>query len=210
MECIAQFLDLNIGWYFREKKIYSDLTKILNKSLSAKGSVLIRDRFGIRGILDDSTDNDNIEKLYVIHKTISNIISTKESKIRDNFIKWYTNHNMDSSKSIDTVLSIPFKMDEKSVKDYLIKPKDNGYRSLHFGLIIADYSQVFPGVHLEIQLRDLHMHEAATQGGAACWNKYKSEIPLEIREVFQLDSNTNLQLPDEDVESLFAKPLNLQ
>jgi len=53
---------------------------------------------------------------------------------------------------------VPFRF-----KDYIVRPKDNGYRSLHTTL--RDDS----GLLFEVQIRSLQMHEAAENGDAAHW-----------------------------------------
>jgi len=52
-------------------------------------------------------------------------------------------------------------------KDYVAKPKRNGYMSLH--TTVRDQR----GMRFEVQIRSLEMHEAAENGGAAHW-RYRS------------------------------------
>lgn len=58
-------------------------------------------------------------------------------------------------------------------KDYISTPKENGYQSIHTGVI----TQFYPYQKVEIQIRTRHMHDVAQNGVAAHW-AYKTGSDL--------------------------------
>ena len=50
------------------------------------------------------------------------------------------------------------------------------------------YSETLPGCQFEVQLRTKNMHDIATNGSAA-HDRYKDEIPEEIKHIFLLEEN---------------------
>ena len=70
-------------------------------------------------------------------------------------------------------------------KDYIAKPKDNGYRSIHHVVISEE------GRTVEIQIRSLEMHHEAEEGSAAHW-RYKEfyEINTEGKRKLALQTET--------------------
>jgi len=61
--------------------------------------------------------------------------------------------------------------DERWEKDYIVKPKSNGYRSIH--LVVRRNGQPF-----EIQIRTLEMHRQAEYGACGHW-EYKAGSAVE-------------------------------
>lgn len=168
-------IHLDINWYSRRKSLESELAKILRKS-SENASVNIRDRFGIRGVLqNDCSEADADKYIHIIFDAISGILASKNRKMRKDFLNWVNSSNgiIEIDKYIiNYVLNIPFRIE--FIKDYIRSPKGS-YQSLQFTLTIQMYSKILPGCQLEIQLRSLKMHEEAEHGDAAHW-KYKKYL----------------------------------
>lgn len=167
-------IDIDINLQGRRKSLESDLTKLLRKSTNTL-SAQIRDRFGLRGTLLNQPEGVAITYIYMIQDAIIGILAAKNRKMRKDFLDWIENSNTVNSVNrvlIKEILTIPFDVDEDSCKDYIKMPKKNGYQSLHFTLAIQPYSNVIPGMQLEIQLRSEKM-DAKAQSGAAAHFKYK-------------------------------------
>ncbi|MFH1631867.1 MAG: RelA/SpoT family protein [bacterium] len=72
------------------------------------------------------------------------------------------------------------------IKDYISRPKPNGYKSLHTTVFSDD------GSILEFQIRTLEMHEEAEYGVAAHW-RYKEGRRLRDKKVKWMEELTNIQ-----------------
>lgn len=199
-----QQANIDINWYARRKALESDLTKILNKSLlDDNTSVYIRDRFGIRGILlNKETSTETIKKIDIIFNAIKDIL-VRESPAKDEFTSWYLNNssiNRINRYKLDAfVQDIPFAITD--IRDYVHKPKANGYQSFQFTLQTNAYSKILPGVKIEFQLRDLDMHNRAEGKVVAespemdqSHKSYKSEIDERISRVFKIDDFSKVNL----------------
>lgn len=197
-------MHIDINWYARRKALESELTKLLDKSNSSL-SASIRDRFGIRGIVLNDIDEEEVKNfIYTIFEAIVGIIAAKNRKARKEFYDWIdANPNIDLPDKIlvKHVLEIPFSID--FIKDYIKTPKPNNYQSIQFTVSIPVYSSVLPGCQIEIQLRSLKMHEIAEKGSASHL-KYKenggvseeevTEQDKAIRKVFIVDDFSKLHI----------------
>ena len=97
------------------------------------------------------------------------------------------------------VIDIPFAITD--VRDYIHKPKANGYQSLQFTLQTSVYSPILPGAKIEFQLRDLDMHNKAEGYVVAespemdqSHKSYKNEIDERISNVFRIDDFAKVNL----------------
>ncbi|HJD56472.1 MAG TPA: bifunctional (p)ppGpp synthetase/guanosine-3',5'-bis(diphosphate) 3'-pyrophosphohydrolase [Rickettsia endosymbiont of Pyrocoelia pectoralis] len=62
-----------------------------------------------------------------------------------------------------------YEYEKEKVKNYILNPKPNGYRSLHTVIITEEQLKI------EIQIRDDAMHHHAESGDAAHW-RYKTSF----------------------------------
>ena len=180
-------IDINLN--ARRKSLESDLTKLLVKSFS-NSSTIIRDRFGLRGIILNSLPKEKAEKLlYEVSDYVIGIISHKNRKEYSNFIEWLdANLRVDSftKERIKFILSLPFKVE--CFKDFVSSPKENEYQSLHYTLTLEVYSKILPGAQVELQMRTYEMHKIAANGSASHFYYKLESIDDMIQDVFKLDS----------------------
>ncbi|WP_121543205.1 bifunctional (p)ppGpp synthetase/guanosine-3',5'-bis(diphosphate) 3'-pyrophosphohydrolase [Candidatus Rickettsia colombianensi] len=87
--------------------------------------------------------------------------------------------------ALDVVTSSPH-LDWLYTKDYINRPKSNGYQSLHNIMQLLHSKRNF-----EIQIRSEDMHKDAELGRAAHLN-YKEEQDLHLKKVFDVTNDTIL------------------
>ena len=182
-------LDIDINILARRKALESELTKFLEKGE-------VHDRFGIRGIvLNNDSEDDSIEtqKLRKFCLYVINILTKSNRKDFRNFSDWVDNSNLDdfTKQRISYILNIPFLVNRK--KDYIINPKENGYQSLHFVLMIEMYSDVLPGAEFEFQFRTNQMHRKAVNGSSK-HSLYKERLDDSIKNVFTIDDFSKVNI----------------
>lgn len=179
---ISRQIDIDINLHGRRKSLESDLTKLLRKSNQTL-SATIRDRFGLRGIILNE-EKDAINYIYLIYDSIVGILAAKNRKMRKEFTEWVETSNIVSPVNkvvIQTILNIPFDVDDNSLKDWIGEnKKPNGYESLHFTLTVQPYSSIIPGSQLEVQLRTQRMDDEAETGTASHqeYKKYRNEVAI--------------------------------
>ncbi len=181
-------LCLDINFTARRKSLESELTKSLFKSL-------IHDMFGIRGILlNKDSEDDRIEskKLLTFSKLVEEIFTQSRLNKKNTFYEFYnwiqSNNEIDpiDKQIVEYILRIPFKLISK--KDYVSNPKKNLYKSIHVILAVEMFSEIHPGVEVELQFRTNRMHQNAENGNAS-HDKYKEEsIDDKIKNVFTIDN----------------------
>lgn len=204
-------LNIDINIMARRKALESELTKFLEKGE-------VHDRFGIRGIvLNNDSEDDSVEiyKLRMFSEYVLNILAKRNRKDKQDFSDWTNAINLDdyTKKRIDYILNLPFK--ENFIKDYIAKPKENGYQSLHFVLSIEMFSDILPGAEFEFQFRTNKMHQNAVNGSSK-HSIYKKRIDESINNVFRIEDFSMVHIVgftsydsiDDDIDGIHnAKPI---
>lgn len=176
-------MQLDIDLTARRKGLESELSKILSKS-DYDDTASIHDRFGLRGILLNTTSAKKAkEMLLALADCIIVILTNKNRTERNRFLNWIEkNNNIDTftKERIKFTLKLPFKV--YLFKNYIDNPKENGYQSLHFVLALEMFSPILPGAELEVQLRTYSMHQNSTSGSAshAVYKKHRQENTANI------------------------------
>lgn len=176
-------MNLDIDLTARRKGLESELSKILSKS-EYDDTASIHDRFGLRGILLNTTSAKKAkEMLLAFAGYIVVILANKNRAERNLFLDWIEkNNNIDdfTKERIKFILKLPFKV--YLFKNYIDNPKKNGYQSFHFVLALEMFSPILPGAELEVQLRTYPMHQKSTSGSAshAVYEKHRRENTANI------------------------------
>lgn len=155
--------DINIR--SRRKSLEKDLSKILLKAIK-NSNTHIRDRFGSCLVLL----NDNefcTEELYHelndISDSIQDILCSTNRKLRNEFCEFVSDiKNPLIKPQIDIILGLPFSTD--FFKNFVKRPKNNGYQSIHLCLRIDYAADYFAGAEMELQIRSLGMDLKAALG----------------------------------------------
>ena len=202
---------IDIDLKARRKSLESDLTKILRKSIDKDNnlSVTILDRFGLRGIVNNTfPESENIKYLYLIFDSICGILADQNRQMRRNFMNWINASNINRFDKclIMEILKTPFSITHQ--RDYVKNPKKNGYQSLHLTMVFTNYSDVLPGCSLELQLRTKRMNDEAEFGSASHLNykKYQNEIPYDDIVEGELENTvTDDDIVEEELENPVTK-----
>lgn len=197
-------LNLDISFSSRKKSLQSELIKLLIKAIK-NDEVQITDRYGVRAIIMDDDISKLYKFANVTVDILTGLDLRERAKFEEWLIaspvtdelkmligsviedvpffleKKSTLHG--TTKGFDAKEHPEIEIPEKSgakytkyCKDYIAKPKGNGYQSLHFTLRIGQSSNVLPGTTIEFQIRTYKQHKHATSGAADHWVYKASQI----------------------------------
>ncbi|CAN0255673.1 unnamed protein product, partial [Ectocarpus sp. 13 AM-2016] len=92
----------------------------------------------------------------------------------------------------------PWSQSQQRVKDYVVKPKPNGYQSLHATQLVPDVTDMRrhgPSVAIEFQVRSKEMHQKAEFGLAAHWSYKESSSSIPSGLGWVEDTNSTITPP---------------
>ena len=184
-ENLLKEFDFDVRIISRRKALESELKKILKRAIendyimrnreyysySPEMSCTIRDRFGFLCILKDESEAE-IKKIDILSKTVIDIFCEQNYDVREAFLNWINSADItDKVDDIDKVscnLILNMTYSVTHYKDYIRKPKSNGYQSIQFTFNIDfDPKYTYTGVTFEAQFRTETMHKNAIEGTAA-------------------------------------------
>lgn len=156
----------------RVKTLFSELNKRLTKMLEDQSSQ-IQDLLALRIIIVNKSDpKTETDLCYAVANAILSNLSQYDSSVKTDLSWDLSIKQAGKLQSFAYIVKkkypqvyIPCKSNilpifDSNVKDYICKPNEKGYQSLHF--IIS-----YKGVPLEIQIRSISMHNWAVSGPAA-------------------------------------------
>lgn len=197
--------ELSVFVESRRKDLTGELIKLLISSVeqaynNSDHSVLslqapeIRDLFGSRIIIDNNNDPKILLKVVkIIVSILTNPLSVEHQK----FYNWVKTATISYGGSpIPRERLLPFceytlKMSHE--KNYVLNPKDNGYKTWQATFSISNTSPKACGSMFELQARTSEMHEKAeygyidSDGNDQRHDLYKRELHLLKKEIFSID-----------------------
>lgn len=179
----------------RRKSLKRELIKILKKATSSS-DVIIGDRFGIRVVSQNHLLLDDKQMDYELHDiscALKGILCGTNRQLKKEFTEFLCNLDDPLLEKdpimpnlVSSILNLKINIAEGSCKDYIAEPKDNGYKSIHFGLEVDFSSKYYSGARIEIQIRSQRMDEDADYGEEYNHDDYVDSTPKEIRDVFEI------------------------
>lgn len=199
----------------RRKGLTSELNKILIKSVEQLNENIstppvIRDRFGIRVIISDNSDDALLEFVRIVIAILTNSDSSEFKEFR----KWvknatnfrYGGEHLDNSFIQEFLDNYKFNLTYP--KDYVRYPKSSGYQTWQGTLEVDATSKTLAGFKFELQARTSAMHRLA-EIGAASHDEYKRLHEALVSGIFEVRNyNGGLvffegpEYPDLDLDGL--------
>ena len=189
--------NIDIKLVSRRKSLVSELKKILIKSLEHINDPdlmltppVIRDRFGLRVILAD----DNPELLLETARIVVSILTNPDSDAYIEFTNWLKSVNCKfGGEKVPKDVILDFlnnhKLNLGCVKNYVSNPKKSTYQSWQCTLSVDATSPNLSGFMFELQFRTAAMHKNAEYGPAS-HDKYKEEIELAVKDIFEIKEDS--------------------
>lgn len=204
----APSYELSVFVESRRKDLTGELIKLLLKSVEQaynnSNNVVcslqapeIRDLFGIRFIIDNTNDT---KILLNVVKIIVSILTNPLSEEHQQFYNWVQTSTISyggSSIPKEKLLQFcDYTLKMSNEKNYICKPKDNGYKTWQATLSINKPSPKVCGSMFELQARTSEMHEKAEygyiddDGNEQGHDHYKQQVHQLKKEIFSIDNYT--------------------
>lgn len=192
-------IDLNV----RRKALETEFSKILYKS-KFKGTANIHDRFGLRGIIYNSSPEDK-EILSFISEYVITVLIRKSKKEYSLFLNWIKNNPKIDNFSkirIQYFLQLPYKV--YRYKNYVDNPKPSGYQSIHYVVALEMFSPLLPGAELELQWRTQSMHKTSSEDDYADTRREEEDAVFTIEDFSRVNMAgfTSYESRDDDTDGV--------
>ncbi len=173
----AELEDMSLRYVAPE--VYYDLKQKVAKKRAARIQMVEQITRELRNLMEKENIPHNVEgrykRFYSIYKKLPKVNGDFE-RIQDLIaFRILTPSIHDCYKALGYIHE-QWEPKPGRFKDYIAKPKTNGYQSLHTTVVNG------AGEPLEIQIRTYHMHTIAEFGVAAHW-KYKEKSGLDSKDV---------------------------
>jgi GTP diphosphokinase / guanosine-3',5'-bis(diphosphate) 3'-diphosphatase len=173
--------------------IYQELHQVVNEKKSIRDAYINAFVQEVQAILADENINASISgrsKHFwsIFRKKVQ--LNINYNEIYDYYAIRIITSNIEDCFSALGIINTHYQPLPNTYKDYITKPKPNGYSSLHQVIVSAE------GRKIEVQIRTEKMHYEAEKGSAAHW-KYKGFIDaqnLNKLSVIKIDKAYNEQV----------------
>jgi GTP pyrophosphokinase len=191
----------NLSFPYAYPEEYKDLIEGVKQEYNIRQNVLEHIKKNIEHIFNEE-DIDNIKiygrakKYYSLYKKLD--AGKTVNEVYDLIALRIITKDIGTCYQVFSIIQSHFEPVKNRVKDYIAKPKDNGYQSIHTTVQDKDTDTVF-----EVQIRTEEMHEYCEYGVASHWS-YKQKSDIDTHSFIDTDKFKWIQ----DLVNLGKEPLS--
>ena len=159
----SKLYDLSMAYYNPYE--YEKLTKILNEDVDKREKTIEKVKQQLKKSLENLGIKGNVSGRIKSCYSIYNKLKNKDlsiNQIYDIVALRVMVNSINECYAVLGAIHTSYQLLDGRFKDYIAKPKQNGYQSLHTCVLVDD-------MPLEIQIRTFEMHNHAEYGIAAHW-----------------------------------------